>query len=169
MFPDKKKEGKKSAQTIKSNIRQLHLCWWCRWQRIRWLRGTIWLRMWVNPGFTPYFPDHMPSLVITLPNTEIHYSTTWTLRIIKGAQVAARTNSKVSFQHKVTLVRSGRKPPSGITKGSFLRSFVTHDSWGFEKTLGDSSRWFSKEIAKEIPRKTKFNLFHYLFPFDIGE
>ena len=122
------------------------------------LRGTIWLRMWVNPGFTPYFPDHMPSLVITLPNTEIHYSTTWALRIIKGAQVAPRTNSKVSFQHKVTLVRSGRKPPSGITKGSFLRSFVTHDSWGFEKTLGDSSRWFSKEIAKEIPRKTKLNL-----------
>ena len=33
-----------------------------RWQEVRWLRGTIWLRMWVNPGFSLDFPDQMPSL-----------------------------------------------------------------------------------------------------------
>ena len=27
--------------------------------RVHWLRGTIWLRMWVNPGFAPYFPHHI--------------------------------------------------------------------------------------------------------------
>ena len=164
MFPDKKKEGKKSAQTIKPNIRQLHLCWWCRWQGGRWLRGTIWLRMWVNPGFTPYFPDHMPSLVITLPNTEIYYSTTWALRIIKGAQVDN------TFQHKVTLVRSlGENLHHGSQKDHFY-DLLSLTIPGDSKRLSEIHRGDSqRRLQRKSQRRPNLICCHYLFPFNIRE
>ena len=138
--------------TPEKNIRQLHFCRWCRWHGWEGQFGSV---CGSTPDLPPIFritclllSSHCQTRKYIIPQHEL-----WELSLIA-----------TSFQHKVTLVRcSGRKPPSRITKGSFLRSFVAHDSWGFEKTLGDSSRWFSKEIAKEIPRKTKFNLFHYSF------
>ena len=80
--------------------------------------------------------------------------------------MAARTNSKVSFQHKVTLVRSlGENLHHGSQKDHFY-DLLSLTIPGDSKRLSEIHRGDSqKEIAKEIPKKTKFNLLSLLISF----